>query len=219
LEQFSTEEQQAEVLRKWLKENGPSILIGVGLGLAVMFGINRWQAHTMSNAEAASMQYAAFQMAAAQGDTKQLLAQAERLREDYADSAYAVFAALAAARDALSAAEPDAAAAERELRWVVDNADLSGLRQIGSIRLARLLLSNADTEGAEAVLAAARKGKDGKGKSSAFDALYAEIEGDVALANGDQPRAREAYTRALAGQGNAPMLRMKLENLGVNPES
>ena len=215
MEQFSTEEQQAEVIRKWIKENGPSIAIGIGLGLAVMFGINRWQAHTLGDAEAASMQYAAFQQTASQGERTQILAQADRLRKDHADSAYAVFAALSAAKSATTGAEPDYNAAEQELRWVIEHAKVSGLQQIARIRLARLLLSNGNPSAATAAL---RPSSDAA-SSTAFKALFAEVEGDIAVANGDVQHARESYTLALAGQGNAPMLRIKLENLGTNPGS
>lgn len=211
MEQFSTEEQQAEALRKWLKENGPSILFGIGLGLAIMFGVNRWQAHKIGTAETVSVQYAALQASAARGEPGPVIAQAERLREEHADSAYAVFAALTAADIAADGDKPDIAAAERELRWVSDHAKVNGLQHIGRLRLARLLLSNNDTDGAAAVLKTAEAG--------AFKALYAEIEGDIALANGDNKTARAAYAQALAEQPGAPMLRMKLDNLGGNPDS
>ena len=214
MEQFSTEEQQAEVIRAWIKENGPSIGIGIGLGLALIFGINRWQAHTRSDAEAASLQYAAFQVAATQGDQTQILAQSERLRSDHADSAYAAFAALSAAKTTATSTEPNISAAEKELRWVANGAKVPALQQIARLRLARLLLSNGDSAGATAVLSAGNTAD-----STAFQALRAEVEGDIAVANGDQQRAREAYTLALAGQSNAPMLRIKLENLGINPDS
>ena len=212
MEQFSTEEQQAEALRRWMQTNGPSILIGLGLGLALMFGINRWQAYQISNAEDASMQYAAFQQAAGQGDLAQTLAQSQRLRDDNGDSAYAVFAALTAARQALAATPANTEAAELELRWVAENSGVDGLQRIGRLRLARVLLSRGDVDAAQALL-------NNSKPDAAFAALYAEVEGDIAVAKGEPQRAREAYTLALAGQGNAPMLRIKLENLGVNPDS
>lgn len=212
MEQFSTEEQQAEALRRWMKTNGPSILIGIGLGLGLMFAINRWQAWQLSSAEDASMQYAAFQQTAAGGDLAQVLAQSARLREDNGDSAYATFAAFSAAKQALAATPADYDAAERELRWVAENASVEGLKQIGHLRLARVLLAKGDIAAAQEQLKLSTPG-------SAFAALHAEVEGDIAVASGELQRAREAYTLALAGQGNAPMLRIKLENLGVNPDS
>jgi predicted negative regulator of RcsB-dependent stress response len=158
------------------------------------------------------MQYASFQQTVSQGDLAQMLAQSKRLREDDADSAYAVFAALTTAKQALAADPADSDAAEQELRWVAEHANVDGLQQIGRLRLARVLLAKGDTDGAQAQL-------KGSNPGGAFAALYAEIEGDIAVASGEPQRAREAYTLALAGQGNAPMLRIKLENLGVNPDS
>jgi predicted negative regulator of RcsB-dependent stress response len=210
LEQFSTEEQQAEALRKWLKENGPSILFGIGLGLAVMFGVNRWQAHKLSSAEEVSVQYAALQLSAQEGDTAAVLAQAERLRDDHPDSAYTVFAAFAAANIALKADQPDSAAAERELRWASDHAQVEALQHIGRLRLARLLLFNGDAGAAKTLL--------NTQPAPAFKALYNEIQGDIALAAGDTGSARSHYTLALAENTNAPLLQMKLDNLG-DPDS
>ena len=212
MEQYSTEEQQAEALRRWMKSNGPSILIGIGLGLGLMFAINRWQAWQLSSAEDASMQYASFQQTASGGDLAQVLAQSQRLRQDNADSAYAAFAAFSAAKLALAATPADYNAAEAELLWVAENSSVDGLQQIARLRLARALLAKGDATAAQAQL-------NRSNTSSAFAALHAEVEGDIAVAKGELQRAREAYTLALAGQGNAPMLRIKLENLGVNPDS
>ena len=206
MEQFSTEEQQAEALRKWLKENGPSILFGIGLGLAVMFGVNRWQAYKIGSAEEVSVQYAALQLSAQKGDTAAVLAQAERLRDDHPDSAYAVFAAFSAANIALNADKPDSAAAERELRWVSDHAQVEGLQHIGRLRLARLLVSTGDADAAKTLL----NGEQG----TAFKALYNEVQGDIAAAGGDIASARKHYIEALAENTNAPLLQMKLDNLG-----
>ena len=211
MEQFSTEEQQAEALRKWLKENGPSILIGIALGLGLMFGINRWQAYKIESAETVSLKYAALQNSAADGNPTTVATQAERLREQHPDSGYAVFAAFAAADAALAADPADFAAAERELRWVADHAPIDGLKQIGRLRLARLLLSSGDSTAAEALLT--------ETQAAAFKGLYAEVKGDIAVVGGNPDAARAAYSKALAVQPDAAMLRRKLENLGGAPES
>ena len=211
MEQFSTEEQQAEAVRKWLKENGSSIAIGIGLGLLVMFGTNRWQSYQLGTAESASLQYANLQVAAAQGDAGPVLAQSERMRDDYADSAYTSFAALTAASSALKQEAPDVAAVTAQLRWVMEHAPVPGLRDIARVRLARVLLSEGDAAAALALTEG--------GDSAAFAGLYAEVRGDIALAGGDLQAARKAYATALTaltamtGEGSA-LLRVKLENIG-----
>ena len=39
---METEDQQLEDFKKWWKENGSSIITGVVLGLAVLFGTRSW---------------------------------------------------------------------------------------------------------------------------------------------------------------------------------
>lgn len=39
---METEEQQIEAAKKWWKENGSSIVTGLMLGLAVLFGYRYW---------------------------------------------------------------------------------------------------------------------------------------------------------------------------------
>ena len=42
-----TEEEQVEQLKKWWKENGLSIVGGVVVGLALVFGWRSWQHHQL----------------------------------------------------------------------------------------------------------------------------------------------------------------------------
>ncbi len=210
MEQFSTEEQQAEAVRKWLKDNGSSIFIGIGLGLLVMYGVNWWHGHQSDTAEAASLQYVTLQQVPANAEPGSIAAQAERLREDFPESAYAAFGALTAARVALQQATPDYPTAATELDWVMEHSPLLGLRQIARLRLARMKLAAGDTDAAMALLQGQSDG--------AFAQLMAEVRGDVAMAAGDSVQARQAYTQALdeggSGDTGSVLLRMKLENLG-----
>lgn len=211
MEQFSTEEQQAEALRKWLRTNGPSILVGVTLGLGLMFGINRWQAYQKQSAENVSLEYSALLGAGGDRQPEALAARAQRLREEHPDSGYAVLAAFSAAEAALAddPADPEAAAAQ--LRWVADQAPIEGLRELGRLRLARLLLASGDPKAASSLAA--------QSTSPAFMGLTAEVRGDAALALDDPDAARSAYAEALALRPDALTLRRKLENLGGTPDS
>jgi len=38
VDEFSTEDEQVEAIKKWWKENGTSLIVGVVLGLSVLFG-------------------------------------------------------------------------------------------------------------------------------------------------------------------------------------
>ena len=43
--EMRTEEEQIEAIKQWWKKNGSSLLIGVGLALAIVFGWQAWQNH------------------------------------------------------------------------------------------------------------------------------------------------------------------------------
>ena len=54
---MDTEDQQLEELKKWWKENGSSIITGVVLGLAILFGARAWFAWQERTAQQASAVY------------------------------------------------------------------------------------------------------------------------------------------------------------------
>jgi len=56
---FLTPEEQDERARKWLKENGPALAIGIALGLGAIFGWNQYKAKMQRDAETASELYTA----------------------------------------------------------------------------------------------------------------------------------------------------------------
>ena len=54
---YETEEEQLEALKKWWKENGRSILLGLLLGVLIIAGWRGWQAYQANRAESASTLY------------------------------------------------------------------------------------------------------------------------------------------------------------------
>ena len=54
---METEDQQLEELKKWWKENGSSIITGVVLGLAILFGTRAWFGWQERTAQQASAVY------------------------------------------------------------------------------------------------------------------------------------------------------------------
>jgi predicted negative regulator of RcsB-dependent stress response len=81
------------------------------------------------------------------------------------------------------------------------------------LRLARILLDSGDKEAALALLTV----KDRAG----FEAEYEELKGDVHVSQGQREAARAAYREALkylpSESPYAPILKMKLDDLGPEP--
>ncbi|MCB1678695.1 MAG: tetratricopeptide repeat protein [Halioglobus sp.] len=219
MEQYRTEEEQVEALRRWWDENGRSTLAAIIIALSVGFGWQAWQRHDQGQREAASELYQALlqQVGGTEVSAAQLHAGielGEQLRADYGGTTYAQFAALHLAR--LAVERGDLADAEAQLRWVLGEAPGGGdTARITQLRLARVLAASGETEQALSIL--------DQSDAGAYQASYAMARGDVLLQQGQTDGARKAYTQALllasdAGQQqiNLPALQAKLQHL--NPE-
>jgi predicted negative regulator of RcsB-dependent stress response len=198
------EEEQVEAIKKWWSENGKSVVGGVVLGLALVGGWRGWQHYEQNRAETAGARYDEMLVAAEVQRLDHAVQLAEGLRVEFDDTAYASLAALHAAKLKLEAGDPGAA--QVQLAWVRTNAPDPGLRQIASLRLARILIDEGELDAAQRILDAAPR--------DAFTPELAELRGDVARARGDVKAARAAYEEALAGKpGSGAILRLKLDDL------
>lgn len=184
---METEDQQLEDLKKWWKENGSSIITGVVLGLAVLFGTRSWFAWQERTAQNASVIYSVMMRAAESGDASAASDNAATLIADFSGTPYASIAALLLARYRIEDNELDAARAQ--LQWVLDNESSDEIRTTASVRLARVLVSLADYDGALALLDEIEA--DGQ------QGLVSEVRGDIYTLRGDSQLAVDAYSEAL----------------------
>lgn len=202
MEQY-TDDERVEDLKKWWKENGTSIIVGIGLGLVAIFGWQYWNAHRNTKAEQASQAYDAFVTAAEKPDPDQARQLAQSLLADFPKSPYAALAALRLAK--LAAESGDSATAIQRLEWVIENARLDEIKDIARLRLARVLAAAGRAPDAELQLA--------RVATPGLTAEREELRGDLALAGNDPDKARTAYTAALAASGGNFLLQLKLDNL------
>ena len=92
--ELRTEEEQVQAIKDWWKNNGSSLLIGIGAALAIVFGWQAWQNHQAQQRAEAANQFAnllnAFSSADEESaDTVGFVA--ETLRDEHGDSAYAIY--------------------------------------------------------------------------------------------------------------------------------
>jgi predicted negative regulator of RcsB-dependent stress response len=214
VEQYRTEEEQVEALKKWWDENGRSTMVAIIVALGLGFGWQGWQKYGQQQAEAASNSYQALLQQisnpASSEDTTELVRLGEEIKAQHARTTYAQFAALHLARVAVN--DGDLARAEAELRWVLGRADKgSDTHQVAQLRLARVLAAKGEQEQALAVLESADAGS--------YQATYAVAKGDTLLMLGRNEEAKAAYTSAivLASRGgaqiNLAMVQQKLQSL------
>ncbi len=215
MSEMRTEEEQVEALKDWWKENGRSLLLGVALALAIVFGWNGWQNNQRVNAENAATVYQSLVQAVALAsgpqatDEQRITAThlAKSLKEDYADTAYAHFGALFAAR--LSVDSSDYAAAISELDWVLAQSQDSVMKTVATMRKARIMAAMGDAADAVSLLNGLQE--------PSFSVSLAELKGDLYLLQGETDKARDAYQSAAADapQGARPLLNIKLESLAA----
>ena len=185
----ATEEQQIEAFKKWWKENGSSIITGLLLGLAILFGARSWFAYQERSAENASDIYTSLMAALTSGDTLAVTQKAGMLIADFSGTPYASLAAMAVARVKLE--EDELEAARAQLQWALDNAGSNVIRETARLRLVRVLIAEGKYAEAEAMINQAEA-------SEAFEPLYRELRGDIHFARGDTASARAEYEHALA---------------------
>ena len=217
MEQYRTEEEQVEALRRWWDENGRSTLVAIVLVLAGTFAWQGWQRYDAQRTASASDLYQQMLEAAALAQegaaTAAPVAQlATQLRRDFAGTSYAQFAALHQARVAVIAG--DLEAAEADLRWVLGKADGgSETALVAQLRLARVVAAQGNVEQALALLAPEAMGK--------YQAAAAMARGDVLAGAGRAEEALAVYREAQAlvqtypAQLNLETLAAKLQSLAA----
>lgn len=202
------EHEQGELVQKWLRENAAAIIVGIVLGLVLIFGWNQWKVHSAQKGAEAAAQFQALADAASSGDSEDALKIGSTLREEHPKSVYAVLAALRAAEDA--ARKNDLATAASELDWARQHVSDGALAALVTLRSARVKLAQGEAD-------AAIKLVDGLPKET-YVASAGELRGDALLKLGRADEARVAYEGALASlDPQAParaLLQMKLDDAG-----
>jgi predicted negative regulator of RcsB-dependent stress response len=203
------EDEQVEKLKQWWKDNGTSTLIGISLGIAVIFGWRGWQVYQQNQAEEASSLYHRTFTQFQQEQPQKAREAANRLLTEYSGSSYAAMGSLMLAKQAAEDKQWDAALAH--LDWIINNGDVPELLAIARLRKARLLLLQDKID--EALTLAESD------VSEAFKPHYNALKGDVYLRQGDKEKAREAYTQAVTGDTMSAQQRqwvqLKLDNIST----
>lgn len=207
-----TEQEQIEILKTWIKQYSLVILLGVLIAVATISGWRYWQQRQQNILSHASAIYDEMLALRAQNDNSALV-QAKKLFEHYPQTAYSQMAAFIMARSAII--NNDYPEAEKQLNWVLSHSKIHSIRQIARLRLARLQIALQRPNDALSELKTI--------EDESFIGLIDEVRGDAYLALKDTNHARESYKKALAELPNAevirPVLRMKYDNLAVNPSA
>ena len=205
MEIYNNDEQQAEAIKNWIKENGRAVLLGAAIGLVGMFGWRYYNDYHQGKMEAASAAYDVVIKDLDQNKEKAFSTVSEFV-SNYSGSAQGDLAALQLASAAVKAGKLDLAVSQ--LQTVADKGN-AAVKPIAAIRLARVL-------GEQGKFADAQKRLDSV-TQKAYKAVVAEVRGDLYLQQNDKSKALAAYQEAVAagGEQSSSELRSKLDDLGA----
>lgn len=204
---YLNDDEQVEQIKEWWKKYGFSIVTGIVLGLALMYGMQFWNSKTQAELEASSASYQELLVYSEKGEQEQVNKLAAMLIEEHAKTPYSDLAHFMLAKDLI--AKQDYSKAQKHYAAVIKQGHVAQFKTIARIRSARLLAATGKFDQALDQLANV--------DDEAFTALVNEIKGDILLAQKHPQMAIEAYKQALSLDQNLirlrPMLRMKINNL------
>jgi predicted negative regulator of RcsB-dependent stress response len=212
-EEYLTDDEQLEVVKRTFIEYAPWIIGGVVLGVGGWWGIQHYRSQQNEHALQAAAQFTQMTIAMQLNDRTQSRKIADGIIKDFKGSPYADQAQLSLARmDVEEGVDGNAIA---PLTEVMTNSKDGELKQIARLRLARVLIDQGKPDDAIKTL-------DG-GTPGSFAASYAEVRGDALYAKKDTAGAVAAYTTALsaAGKGgaDASLIELKLADLASNTKA
>ena len=205
------EQEQLDQLKHFWNTWGTLIsvvLIVVAGSLAAWNGYKYWQ--TRQATQAAAL-FDAVDVAARSGDQARVAQAFGDLKSKYGGTVQAAQAGLLVAKNAVDAANADAA--KEALAWVAGHADDDGLKALARLRLASVLLDQKAYDEALKHLAS--------NVPPEFDAVFADRRGDILVAQDKRAEAVAEYTKAHKGLEEGleyrRLIEVKLSALGAAP--
>jgi len=204
-----SEREQIEAIKRWWKDNGASVVVGIILGLGIIFGWRGWQSYLQQQSDMASNTYERMLLAFEQNYDQQGRQEASMLMSEYNKTTYASLAALYLAKQEFEAGNVEAS--HVNLKWMIEQNVMPELTQVARLRQTRLYLAENKLTEAKNALAGVQ--------SEQFNTSRFELRGDIAVLENDLDGARKAYQTALESEtlssGQRTLLQMKLDDLGT----
>lgn len=180
IEVGKTEDEQAQQIKKWVKENGLQIVVGISLGLGGIWGLGAYK--TYQNEQ--SIQARSLYLNTASSDSE---AAFEALSASHSDSGYTQQAGLILAKNAVK--KQDYESALQHLSTLV-NADNDLIAIVANMRIASIQLEMGKFKEAISTLDSKSPGE--------FNGLYSQLKGDIYVADNQIDKAKEQYKLALS---------------------
>ena len=182
-----TDQQQAEIVKKWLKDNGLFIIASFGIAISGVFGLQHYQEGNLKQAENASRLYGEMEFAVRQQRLSQAQTILQQMDNDFSGSAYQIQSHLSMAKLYMDDLDYDNAIIQ--LEFVLEQSDDENFSMVARQRIARIYIEKGEFQSALDML--------GEDVPEAFRAQFEIIKGDAYIGIGDQANAKIAYEIAL----------------------
>lgn len=206
---YASDDEKGEAIKNWWRENGRSVVTGVVLGGAVIFGGRYWINFQQAKTEQAAAMYQQVQFNISEADLTAAEDLTQELMQSHSKTPYAAFAAIELAAEQVR--NDQAAAALEYLKWTADKAKLTGQKDLARLRMVRVLVDQGEYEQAMQLAQ--------QSASAGFTSLFAELEGDIHLVQENKAEAYEAYRNAIssmdADDPRKILLEMKRDDAAV----
>ena len=186
MDDYLSEKEQWEALKRWIRENGLWVVAGVAVGVAGIFGWQWRNAHVDKVNTEASAKYEQLISAFGRNEQSTAMSLLGQLERDYPSTPYVDQGRLAAARVYVESNQLDKAV--QELQAVSQSSKDKQLAIVARLRLARVQIAQQKYDDALATLNAVDAGS--------FAPRLHEIRGDALLAKGDKAGALTEYRAA-----------------------
>ena len=214
------EQEQIDELKTWWKQYGNLVSTAVTVAAVLAVGWQGWTWWQRDQARQAAEVYATVERAAMGHDARVAREATGELIDKFSGTSYAGLAALLSAKLQFDAG--DLKNARLQLTWVADHGKDAEIRDLARLRLAAVMQDEKSYDEALAQLAAA--------PVASLAARYAELRGDILLAQGKSAEGVAAYAAAIAKldeleksageqrrQAYRQVLQVKLESQGGRP--
>jgi len=205
VEIYSSEEQQEEAIKRFLKNNGLSLVVGAIVGLGGIYGWNYYQQSQLETMAQHSQAFSTVSQKLASSTT--VVTDGDAYIADHSDSQYSQLTQLIMVKSLVDNKDYDQATAI--LNQVISSDVEAAIKSIAMIRLARIEAMLNKNEQALTTLASLT--------DSAFSAQKNELQGNIYLAQGDIAKARTAYQAAIDISPELPNVELKMKLNDLTP--
>lgn len=208
MNEYVTDDEQVERIKKWWSDNGSSVVAGLVIGIGGLMGWRYWVDYKDTQAAEASVHFAEMVSGLENNQNDTAIEQARIILDDYSSTAYSALARLSLAKAFVESEKYDEAA--DQLQQIIDAPAVdTSLQMVARKRLATLRLQQGQLDLALEIVSVDHP--------VSFSAAFEELRGDILSAKGQLEQARDAYQRARLAQpaaANPQFLQQKIDDLG-----